>query len=184
MSNTTNNKYFNRFCEALIERGLTYEEVQRDYKYSGGSCGTEEDLPNEHSRYFDLCFPHDNFPDKVSNCICDHPIKKNCYISKDFKYDTIIILGICCIKRFQITSSRTCLNCSAPHKNRSLNYCNSCKECAIRGFTKKCTSCKSLCRYLSKTGKCEKCSNGSCFTCNKKIDPKFKNCYNCNLIKK
>ena len=95
-----------------------------------------------------------------------------------------IIISSGCIKRFIKASSRTCENCNAPHKNRSLNYCNDCKEYIKRGFTEKCVSCHSLKKRLSKTSKCEGCNLGFCFTCNKKVDPKYKKCYSCNLIKK
>jgi hypothetical protein len=184
MTTNKNNKYFKRFCEALAERGLTYEQVQAEYKYSGGNVDFNDDMANEHSRYFNMCFPHDTQPERVFECLCDHPIKNNCYISKDFDYDTILILGICCIKRFEITSARTCAHCNVPHKNRTMNYCNGCKEYIKRGYTKKCLQCNTLNKCLSKTSKCEKCSKGSCMSCSKKIDPKYKNCYGCNLIKK
>ena len=176
MTNQINNAYFKNFCKNLEALGLTYEEVKQDYKYSGGSKGS-------HRNYFDLCFSGD-IPEKVLECLCEHPIKDNCYLSKDFDYDSILIVGNCCIKKFIDKSSRTCFHCDAPHKNRTMNYCNDCKEYIIRGYTKKCSSCNSLSKSLSKSNKCHRCSEGSCFECNKKIDPKFKKCYSCNLIKK
>ena len=39
MTNPTSNIYFKKFCENLEALGLTYEEVKRDYKYSGGTKG-------------------------------------------------------------------------------------------------------------------------------------------------
>jgi hypothetical protein len=177
MTNQTNNIYFKKFCENLEALGLTYEEVKRDYKYSGGTKGA-------HKNYFDLCFPMNSRPDKIKICLCEHPIVENCYLSKDFDINTILIVGNCCIKKFIDQSSRTCQHCNAPHKNRTLNYCNDCKEYIIRGYTEKCLSCNSLSKLLSKTDKCDTCNRGSCFECNKKVDPKYKYCYSCNLIKK
>ena len=177
MTSQINNIYFKNFCKNLEALGLTYEEVKRDYKYSGGSKGP-------HKNYFDLCFPIQDIPEKVVNCLCEHPIQVNCYLSKDFEYDTILKLGNCCIKKFIDKSSRTCTHCDAPHKNRLFNYCNNCKEYVKRGYTEKCLSCNSLSRSLSKTNKCDTCNKGSCFKCNKKVDPKFKHCYSCNLINK
>jgi hypothetical protein len=171
------NIYFRNFCDNLDALGLTYAEVKRDYKYSGGTNGP-------HKNYFDLCFPMNTKPEKKRYCLCDHFIKDNCYLSKDFDIDTILIVGNCCIKKFIDKSSRTCEHCNAPHKNRSLNYCNTCKEYVKRGYTEKCLSCNSLSRSLSKTNKCDTCNKGSCFKCNKNIDPKFKYCYTCNLINK
>ena len=138
------NPYFRNFCDNLEALGLTYAEVKRDYKYSGGSKG-------RHRNYFDMCFPMYSLPNKKRNCLCDHPIEENCYLSKDFDYDTLLIVGNCCITKFIDHSSRTCLNCSAPHKNRLLNYCNDCKEYVKRGYTEKCLSCNSLSKSLSKT---------------------------------
>ena len=120
MTTQINNIYFKNFCKNLEALGLTYEEVKRDYKYSGGTKG-------RHKNYFDLCFPMNNRPDKIQSCLCEHPIVENCYLSKDLDYDTILIVGNCCIKKFIDKSSRTCAHCNTPHTNRSLNYCNGCK---------------------------------------------------------
>ena len=169
------NAYFRNFCDGLDSLGLTYAEVKRDYKYSGGTKG-------RHKNYFDLCFPTETRPRRRRHCLCNHPIDENCYLSKDFDIDTLIIVGNCCIKKFIDKSSRTCTHCEAPHKNSSLNYCNDCKEYIKRGYTEKCLSCNSLSKSLSKANKCSNCSRGSCFQCNKKIDPKFRHCYSCNLI--
>ena len=84
------NIYFRNFCDNLDALGLTYAEVKRDYKYSGGTNGP-------HKNYFDLCFPMNTKPEKKRYCLCDHFIKDNCYLSKDFDIDTILIVGNCCI---------------------------------------------------------------------------------------
>ena len=72
------NIYFKKFCENLALLGLTYDEVKRDYKYSGGTKGA-------HKNYFDLCFPMEDKPQKEELCLCEHPIVDNCYLSKDFE---------------------------------------------------------------------------------------------------
>ena len=89
------NIYFKKFCENLALLGLTYDEVKRDYKYSGGTKGA-------HKNYFDLCFPMDNNPKKEELCLCEHPIVDNCYLSKGFDINTILIVGNCCIKNLLI----------------------------------------------------------------------------------
>ncbi len=206
MTNQINNKYFKRFCENLEALGLTYEEVERDYKYSGGNLD-EEGCETRHSRYFDMCFPRDPFPDKVKKCMCDHPIVENCYISKDFDINTLLIIGNCCIKKFIKASSRTCEVCQKSHRNTKTNYCNDCKDtykkcnhCKVVNITGKsnycstqcleehtyfkCKKCKILKQSINKFNKCISCAVGRCSMCNIKVDPKWKICYPCNLIKK
>ena len=112
---SVNNVYFKKFCDNLLLLGLTYDEVKRDYKYSGGTKGA-------HKNYFDLCFPMEDKPEKEELCLCEHPIVDNCYLSKDFDINTILIVGNCCIKKFIDQSSRTCLHCSTPHKEYILLF--------------------------------------------------------------
>ena len=208
----TNNYYLNNFKKALEERGLSYDEVKTTYKYSGGrGCDNADPLhefasDTRHSRYFELCFPNKPRPDQVETCLCEHPINENCYISKNFDIDTILILGNCCIKKFIVKSSRTCEICGEGHRNRKSNYCNDCKQtnykclhCKTANITagkycsddcfekhtfKKCTKCKLLKSYLNSNNKCSKCCEGFCLSCDKKVDPKYKKCYTCNLKNK
>ena len=62
-----------------------------------------------------------DLPDAVDECVCGHFIQQNCYIT-DGKQ--ILVLGNCCIKKFNPKSSRTCEDCGNPHKNRKVNKCN------------------------------------------------------------
>jgi len=208
----TNKYYLNNLCRALEEKGLTYDEVKTSYKYSGGRGSDNSDPLHEHasetrhSRYFNLCLPNAERPEPVEACLCEHPIVENCYITKNFDIDTILILGNCCIKKFIDSSSRTCENCGVAHKNRKTNYCNDCKLTKKKCFQcktatipksskycsdkcyedytfKKCSKCNKLCPYLQKNNKCNSCCDGFCISCDKKIDPKYRKCYNCNLIK-
>ena len=41
-TNNKNNVYFRNFCENLEKLGLSYEEVERDYKYSGGNLDDDD----------------------------------------------------------------------------------------------------------------------------------------------
>ena len=144
MSKQINNKYFKKLCENLELLGLNYEDVKRDYRYSGGCNGEVR-----HNRYFTNCFPNKETPKLVEECLCEHPIQENCYISKDFQIDTILILCNCCIKRFIPASSRTCEVCQKSHRNTKTNYCNDCKD-----TYKKCNHCKVV--YIA--GKSNYCS--------------------------
>lgn len=199
MTSQINNAYFKNFCRNLEVLGLTYEEVHRDYKYSGGRGGKSD--------YFKMCFPNHERPEPVDKCLCEHPIQQNCFISKDFDINTILIVGNCCIKRFIKQSSKTCEVCQKSHRNSKTNYCNDCKEtykkcinckvanitgrsnyCSIKCLEEhtyfKCKKCKILKKSLNKFDKCMTCAIGRCSMCNIKVDTKYKNCYSCNLIKK
>jgi len=119
-----NKYYLKNLIKALEDKGLTYDEVKTTYKYSGGRGSENIDPLHEcqsetrHSRYFNLCLPNAKRPEPVDTCLCKHEIVENCYITKNFDINTILILGNCCIKKFIDASSRTCEICDISHKNR------------------------------------------------------------------
>ena len=104
-----------QFSKGVGELNMTVDEI-KTWTYCGGN-------QNSHYNYFKLRFPNEELPDYQSNCLCNHKIIENCYITKN---DEIIILGNCCIKRFIPKSGRTCIECLNPHKNRKHNICNDC----------------------------------------------------------
>jgi len=117
-----NDKKIDRFTKGLLEYNLTLDEIiTSGWKYCGGDTG-------RHAKYFKISCPNDIRPEHVNNCVCGHPIKRNCYITNAEETD-IIILGSCCIKKFipKEKSGRTCKNCGMSHKNRKYDLCNNCK---------------------------------------------------------
>ena len=101
---------------------LTPLEIVENYVY----CGSDSDT-DYFNIFFDLNPP--NQPDHKSECICEHKIQNNCYITdKRNKRNCIIVVGNCCMKRFLPYSGRTCSICSSEHKNRKDNYCNGCRN--------------------------------------------------------
>jgi len=170
----TNETYLKKLCDALFIKGLNYDDVKRTYKYSGGSNGDKR-----HENYFFKCMPAASVPELVEECLCGHAIKENCYITKDFDINTILILGNCCIKKFIDKSSRTCEICNRPHRNRSHNFCNDCKKDYI-----KCKKCKIYCKIEKGFNVCEPCKNKACLGCNAKF--KYLNseqkCIDCSAI--
>lgn len=129
----------NKFIKGLETHGLTYEEIKNgNWKYCGGSNG-------RHLNYFNLTCKKKDLPDKVNNCICGHSITENCYITNGKQ---ILVLGNCCIKKFIPKSSRTCVECGEPHKNRVVDKCNKCRKNV-------CYQCKKECDYPYK--KCHAC---------------------------
>ena len=128
-----------RFIKGLQNYNVTYDEIKNGkWKYCGGN-------KDEHFNYFKLVFPNYDIPPYTNECICEHNIIENCYITNG---EEILILGNCCIKKFISKSSRTCELCQKPHKNRIVNRCNDCRKglCDNCGKTcnekyKKCYDC-------------------------------------------
>ncbi len=150
-----------RFMKGLEEYNMTYEEV-KDWFYCGGSYDAHRD-------YYFMCFPKSSkLPEYGDECVCGHKIEKNCYIT-DSKKSKILILGMCCIKKFICNFSRSCEICNKPHKNRTVNKCNDCK-------IKKCVKCGDK-NTNKNNDRCKDCLVGHCFDCYKVINPKYKKCY-------
>jgi len=128
--------FHKRFLNGLKRKyNLTMKDIiEQDYKYAGG---TEDDNNPRHYNYWETIIaqkPHLKMPTRECFCVCDHIIKNNCFIIN--KYDNIIVLGNCCIKRFIPKSGRTCGRCGEPHKNRKINLCNDCKVYACNACGK------------------------------------------------
>ncbi len=91
---------------------------------------------------------------KQDECICQTPIKTNCFI-KHLEHEYILRIGVCCYKaltnredRKKICSSDDCNN---RHMNRITPYCNSCKV--------KCKACNVYHDDNTRCIKCESCDN-------------------------
>jgi hypothetical protein len=79
---------------------------------------------------------HKDMSKHKKSCICETPIKRNCFV-KSMDTGIISVIGKDCIKRFFKHKNRTCENCFIAHKNRSVNLCNICKlTCCKRCYTK------------------------------------------------
>ena len=112
-----------RFKEGLLSYDLTQEEIiQSGWKYCGGNKGS-------HRNYWDLVCGQYGYelPKHQNECVCGHHIEENCYITDDFDDGEILILGMCCIKKFCPKSGRTCEICGEEHRNRIVNRCNDCR---------------------------------------------------------
>ena len=128
------------FLRGLREYNMTLEDIEKsDWKYCGGNRG-------HHLNYWRTCHGNMSLPPHETHCVCNHKITENCYITdgKD-----ILVLGMCCIKKFIPKSTRTCEKCGKPHKNRVVNRCNECRlgvcdGCGIEieEWYNKCLTCK------------------------------------------
>lgn len=96
-----------KFLKGLREKyKLTAKDLEeQEYKYAGG---TKDEKNPRHFRYWKMILqqkPNLKKPGYHDKCICDHDIMNNCYIIN--KYDNILVLGNCCIKKFIEKSMRT-----------------------------------------------------------------------------
>jgi hypothetical protein len=152
-SNTRKDKWFDNLIHNIELRGFTYEQFKSEYKYSGGNEG-------RHLNYFNIVFKNKKTPQQTMHCECNHPILENCYVSNNFDYDSIIVMGSCCIKKFIPAAGRTCEICSSPHRNKKNNKCNECRK---------------IKPVISEFKKCKNCTNiikkqyTRCFNCYQKI---------------
>lgn len=58
-------------------------------------------------------------------CICGHPIK-NCFHVRSNKNQNTLVIGSCCIRKFEI--KKRCDRCNKEHRNKKDNYCSSCRD--------------------------------------------------------
>ena len=59
-----------------------------------------------------------------SFCVCGHKIKNKFHV-KNLITNKVIIIGSCCIKKFNI--QKLCDDCHKPHRNIKDNKCNDCR---------------------------------------------------------
>jgi hypothetical protein len=94
-------------------------------------------------------FLHLELPPPISECVCEHWIKYNHWITDGEK---VLVVGSCCRLQF-FASGRNCGICHSPHLNRTVNRCNKCRM----GICDKCNQeCEpkhskcSVCRRIPK----------------------------------
>jgi hypothetical protein len=121
---------------------LTYDDV-KTWKYIGGNQGND-------LKYFKTIHKNKSIPEFTNKCLCEHIIKKNCYISNN---DLILIVGSCCIKRFIDKGlKRLCLTCEKPYKG-TYRCCSDCRKtrcwtCCCECLKKYCSKCSQKNRLI------------------------------------
>lgn len=144
--------YAINFFKALAANSPDGSNAVTNWEYAGGDTG-------RHFNYFKIKFPPGTgFPPYATECICEHPIKENCFIQCKLNRDMLLVVGNCCIDTYFDTADkgRKCEDCGARHRNRIDNKCNECRKtectrCKLR-FKGKGTLCH-VCRF-----QCRKCS--------------------------
>lgn len=112
----------------------------KTWKYCGGISYLDKDgeiKNNSHTNYFPFFKKLQHLVPRppLEKCLCNQKIEQNCFITNS-EEDRLLVVGSCCIKRFVVNCSRTCGYCLKPHRNRTNNLCNECRE--YGGFCYKC----------------------------------------------
>lgn len=96
-----------------------------DYENMGGFTNTKNNKPDKHMLQMLLSGVH--YPRYYQErCPCKHPIVMQCYI-RNKKTDEILIVGSCCIKKFNI--KKLCPSCkTTEHKSPKNSLCNDCSK--------------------------------------------------------
>lgn len=198
-------RHIKKMKDGLSKLNETIPSIKSKYSPIGGNFGEHKEAAELH---FALKYNGEvSVSDfEVKTCdSCNERCNKNYFISEiseDFS-KTDEILSVCehCIDEldFKIKRKGICDDCGNEHKNRSDNYCNDCrrKECCDNCLMRKNIYCKGRCFECSLLNYCKICDKaprkqghqfcGPCYfncaadceSCDKKIHPKFKKCWNC-----
>lgn len=157
-----------------LKHGLDIEDVLKNYWYCGGD--TAEHL-SKWKLYWDNQPKKRAFPPHTDQCVCDHPIEKQCYITNGTQ---IIVVGSKCIDNFLDGCILGCLRCEKKHRNQKYNLCNLCKKEPFN-----CLQCNEYHNNTKNENWCKSCLKEYpfyCFTCKKRhmyglTSEKCENCF-------
>jgi hypothetical protein len=171
--------------EGLKEYDLSIDIIKhdKDFNYIGGSCDESLEHLKEYCVKEKMNFKETTeFIDSVKErdtCVCEKKLLKNKIVVINQSDDEAIVLCKPCCEILGISIPKSgkgfCQDCGEKHKNRSDNYCNSCRQkknclkCGIRGF------CNS-------NDLCSECSKFPCKTCKKRGNHFYNRCEECSIF--
>lgn len=183
-----------KFLEGLWEKyKMTRQDlIEGGYNYCGGDKDDKEQSIF-YRTYFEERFEGRKALKEVSRCVCGHAIYYNCYICNgDDDYDSILILGSCCVRKFipnGMKQIHKCKNifpwgevCGDIHRRRVKKICEPCEKGLVRctGITEEGIWCKN--RIDKKYSRCEDCwIPGICrgVGCYDKMNDEYDYCWKC-----
>jgi len=125
------------FYDNLLKNYNIDREELKKYDWVGGyyACIDDEipliDTAEAERQYirFKTIFPGHDFPKHKTQCVCETTIVNNAYIAKNEDYNTIIVVGCRCIRKFvcKMINTRKCTNCGEKHKCKT-ELCTKCKK--------------------------------------------------------
>lgn len=96
----------------------------KNYEYFGQYIDLENTKKNNFMKNIELNYDIE-YPMIKYVCICNHAIKRNCYIrNKETK--EIIVMGSCCVMKFEV--KKACFNCNKKHGRTKSNICIECEN--------------------------------------------------------
>jgi hypothetical protein len=120
-----------KFIRGLESIGLSYNEIKK-WQYCGGKSWSDgEHNITRHEKYFHQCYPNEQFPKQVRECICGTDLIHNCFIreNNESPVDSILIVGQCCVEKFIDGGlDKRCEKCELPHNNIKDNLCKNCRK--------------------------------------------------------
>lgn len=137
-------KFHCRLKSGLKQIGIDGDSMNENYVYCGGNDEIGE-------QYWTHVCKGETHPTTTNKCICVANIIKNKYIINREEIDKkkrILVIGSCCVDRFQGLKKRYCLKCGNDNDNKKVNICKICEK----------TICK-LCLEKLQNGICMKCSS-------------------------
>lgn len=165
-----------RFVTGLKEDyGMTDEQIL-DVEENWLYCGyrREDDEWYDGARQFRYYFPREDFPEFTKECVC----RQKLLVRNDWITDRneVLIIGQCCKDMFIVNRLKTCSICEQPHKNRSDNHCNTCRD----KIKKEKVTCSCGNKKKESETQCDECYTLSqkC-RCGRKKKRGFKQCYTC-----
>jgi hypothetical protein len=113
----------------ILEKGVMFGSL-RAHRFIHNGCGHhdvhEDGLGTD--LLFTQCFGNLPPPQFEHHCVCRHPIHVQCYVSNGVDYDTLMVLGNCCVLHYICKKYKRCSMCREIHRNRSDNYCKACRK--------------------------------------------------------
>ena len=174
-----------RFINGLKQYNLTPKEVAT-WKYCGSIHMGRPLRPNDHLALYLQSHPEFKIPKLVENCVCEHDIKENWFITNG---KITLIIGNCCVKKFTISGTKLqCSKCGVVIKRAvGINLCPACKKikhckiCKVEFIGCKTTTCCKKCRKYQYEQKCELCN--AKFTTGRRNIIRCENCKNLEKCK-
>lgn len=180
-------------CEKILDSRITKHKYCSKcddilFKKKCGVCKiTTFDIRYESSEYSDTCLScivkiKNQLLQKIKNQLCgicniykfDGRYATNCDICEKLKY--IKICGICNVNTFNSSIWNNCAKCSV--QKLIIKHPIKIDETPVEPVANKCQKCDAILK--NPTYKfCFKCF-GNCIICQKKVDPRFKKCFDCN----
>jgi hypothetical protein len=120
-----------KFINGLEKLGLSYNEIKK-WQYCGGKSWSDgSHTITRHEKYFHQCYPNEQFPKQVRECICGTDLIHNCFIreNNESNIESILIVGQCCVEKFIDGGlDKKCEICASSHNNIKDNLCKTCRK--------------------------------------------------------